>query len=86
MASRRVHVHHPHAEPCGGGDGAGDGVGNVVELQIEEDAIPASDEALDDGRPVAGEQTAADLEAADGAAKPVGERVRGLGGVDVKRD
>ena len=47
---------------------------------------PRADELLDDRRPVAGEQPAADLEAADGAAQRVGERARLVGGVDVERD
>ena len=48
-----VDVDHPDAEPRGRGDRAGDGVRDVVELQVEEDAIAARDELLDDARAVA---------------------------------
>ncbi len=56
-----------------------DGVRDVVELQIEKHAIAARDQFLDDRRPVAGEQAAADLEPADGAAKAVGQAPRFVG-------
>ena len=68
-----MHVHHPDAQPRGGRDGAGDGVWNVVELQIEKHAIAARHELFDEARPFAREEAAADLEAADGAAEAVRE-------------
>ena len=37
----RVHVHHPHAERRRRRHRLRDGVGNVVELQVEEDAVAA---------------------------------------------
>ena len=85
-AAGRVDVDHPDAEPRGRGDRAGDGVRDVVELQVEEHAIAAADQLFDERRAVAGEQPAADLEAADRAAQRVGERARLVGGVDVERD
>ena len=43
-AARRVHVDHPDAQRRGGRDGRRDGVGDVVELQIEEHAFAQRDE------------------------------------------
>ena len=57
-----------------GRDGGRHRVRNVVELQIEEDAVAALGERPHERRPFGGEQAAADLEAADGAAKRVGQR------------
>ena len=55
--------------------GAGDGVGDVVEFQVEKDADrPSSASCSDERRPLAREETAADLESADDAAQFVGER------------
>ena len=76
-AARRVHVDHPRAEPRRRRDRAGDGVRDVVELQVEEDAIAAARRASRTiAGPSRGEQLVADLEAADGAAQRVGERER----------
>jgi len=81
-----MNVHHPHAEPGGGCDRAGDGMGNVVEFQIEEHTIAAVCELLDQMRPLCGEQAAAYLESASDAAQPIGKRARVPSRVDVKRD
>ena len=85
-SAARVDVHHPHAESRRRGDGTGYGVRNVVELQIEKDAVAARDQLFDDRWAVAGEQAAADLESADRAAKPIGEAPRVIRRVDVERD
>ncbi len=60
--------------------------GNVVELQVEEDAIAAGDELLDDGRSVAREQPAADLEAADRSTERIGQCACFSGRIDVEGD
>ena len=65
---------------------AGDGVGNVVILQIEKDAIAALHQLVDQRRTDAGEQLFADLECADGAPQAVGEAARLGNSIDVKRD
>ena len=62
-APRRVHVDHPHAQRRCGLDGRRDGVGDVVELQIEEDAFAQRDDSPDDLWPLGGEEPAANLEA-----------------------
>ena len=50
-APGRVHVDHPHAERGGGRNGLRNGVGNIVELEIEEHAIAVLDERAHDGGP-----------------------------------
>jgi hypothetical protein len=57
-----------------------------VELQVEEYAIATPGELFDEPWTLAGEETASNLEAADGAAESIRQRP-GLGaGVDVQRD
>ncbi len=69
-----------------GADGSGDGVGNVVQLEIEEDGKAAVGEGGDDGRAFGNEQLEADLEPAAGGAETVGEG-ESRGGVGyVERD
>ena len=85
-AARGMHVDHPRAQPRGRTNRACDGVGDVVKLQIEEDAIASRGELLDDRRPQAGEQATADLETADRAAQRIGQRPRLSGRVDVESD
>ena len=50
-AARCVDVDHPHAERRGRGNRLRNGVGNVVELEIEEDAVSLVDEGADDEGP-----------------------------------
>src|ERR1035441_1079478 len=40
---------HAHAQRGGGAHGGGHGVGNVVELEVEEDGVAAPDERLENG-------------------------------------
>ena len=63
-----------------------DGVRDVVELQVEEDAVAAARQRADDVRAFGGEEPAADLEAADDAAQRVGQRDRRRAVLDVERN
>ena len=57
-----------------------------MEFQVEKHAIAAGDQFLDDRRPVAGEELAADLESADRAPQLIGQ-LPGLGErIDIERD
>jgi len=55
-AARGVDVEHGDAEVGGFGDGGGDGVGDVVELQVQKDFTAGGDEIADDLRAFGGEQ------------------------------
>ncbi len=57
-----------------------------MELQVEEDAIPALDERADDGRTLEREEALADLEAADLVAELVGQLERPGPAFDVECD
>jgi hypothetical protein len=81
-----VHVHHPAAERGGGRDRGRHGGGDVVELQVEEDAATAARQRADDIGTLGGEEPAADLEAADDIAQIVGERQRRGAVLDVERN
>lgn len=75
-----------NAEGCGGTDGAGDGVGNVMEFEVEEDGVAAPSNPIEDGWPSGDEEFQSDLEPADGAVELVDELERGGGVGIVKRD
>ena len=78
--------HHPHAEPGRRFHGAGDGVRDIVEFQIEKNPVALIDETPYQGRTLSGEELAAHLESADAPAQP-GRHFDGLDGVvDVERD
>ena len=64
--------------------GACHGVGNVVEFEVEKHPIAAAGELANHRRPGGGEQLLADLEAADRAAKRIGQRDRRSGRVDIQ--
>ena len=85
-AAARVHVDHPHAEPGRRRDGRRHGVGDVVELEVEEDAVAALGERPHHRRAFRREQPAADLESADRSAQRVGESQRLVARLDVERD
>ena len=85
-AAARVNVDHPDAQRCRRRDRRGDGVGNVVVLEIEEHAVAALGERADRARSFGGEQPAADLEAADAPAKRIGQFERAVVRFDVERD
>jgi hypothetical protein len=57
-----------------------------VKLEIEKNSIAAIRQRSDHVRSFGREQAAANLEAADGAAKRIRESRRALPGVDVERD
>src|SRR3954469_10693416 len=81
-----MNVEHPDAEPGCGPDGTCDGVRDVVKLQIEEHAVTARRELLDEPWSCGSEQAAADLEATDGSAQAIGHRPRVGHGVYVQGD
>jgi hypothetical protein len=70
----------------GGLDRLCDGVGNVVELQVEKNAEPLVGECADERGPLEREEPAADLDSADEAAKLRRELARARAGVDVEGD
>src|SRR5690606_17824208 len=72
-----MYVHHPHAQLGGRAHRVGGGVGNVMELEVEEDFKPLALERLHDGRPSCSEQLLAYLEAALGRVQTVGHGDRG---------
>ena len=72
-------VHHPDAQPRGRRDRSRDGLRNVVKLEIQEDAIAACDDRLDDRRTLAGEESISDFLPAEAAAKLLRQYER-LGG------
>jgi hypothetical protein len=81
-----VDVHHPHTEPRGFGNRRGDGVGDVVILQIEKNTVTSLNERANDGGTFGGEEPAADFEAAGNTGERFGESERAFPVVDVERD
>jgi len=78
----RMHVDHPRAQRGGGAAGAGNGVRDVVEFQVQENRQAQLVEAGDDRRPLRGEKFLADLHSAAAAAQAAGDRQRfGAGGI-----
>ena len=61
-AAGGVDGEHVHAEGSGGADGSGDGVGDVVEFEVEEDGMAALEEGLEDGGSGGDEELKADFE------------------------
>src|SRR5262249_31076915 len=86
QAARRVDVDHPHAKPRRSADGASDGVRDIVEFQIEEDAVALCDQFFDEPGTVAGEESGSNLESTDGAPQQIGETARLLEGIDIQRN
>ena len=81
-----MHVDHPDPEPGRRRNRPRDGVRDVVELQIEEHAVASRRELLDERRPLAGEQPAADLEAANDIPQAIRQAARVGRRIDVERD
>ncbi len=75
----RVHRHHEHVKPRRGSDGAGDGVGDVVEFQVEEHRHPEAGDLRNPRRAVGGEEFKPKLHRADMGTHLIGD-VGGLGG------
>ena len=73
-AARGVNVDHPDAERRRGRYRGRHRVGNVVKLEVEENAGAVGRERPDDIRAFGGEKTAADFEGADDVAEVVAER------------
>ena len=73
----------------GGGNGADrarDGVGDIVKLEVQEDAQAALPKPFDEGQTGGAEQLQADLNPAAAVAERVDQRQRGICGREVERD
>ncbi len=81
-----MHVDHPDAEPRGRGDRPGDGIRDVVVLQIEKHAVAARHKVGHERRAVAGEEPVADLEPSGDASKTIGQRERVGRRIDIEGD
>ena len=86
FAAARVHVDHPHAQPRGRAARAGDGVGDVVELEVEEHIEAALLQLLHHRRSRGDEELLADLHAAKLGIEARGDRERRLGIGEVQRN
>ena len=64
-----MHRHHPDAEPRGGGDSSGDGVGNVVKFQIQKNPVALFRESAHESGAFCGKQLAADFDSANASLK-----------------
>ena len=74
-----VDVDHVHAQRGGRTNRSGDGVGYVVELEVEKDTVAALEQRFNHGGAGGGEQLHADFEPGAGALKPLDERGGGGG-------
>ena len=77
---------HLHIKPGGRGHGLGDGVGDVMKFQVQEDQRARGPDLFDDVRPGAGEEFVADLESAADRRELVHEFQGGLGGRGIQGD
>src|SRR3972149_1290538 len=84
--AKRVHVEHPYAELRRRPAGAGDGVRNVVEFQVEENIETALREFFNQRRAGGSEQLLANLEPARAGFEARGERQRRVRGREIERD
>src|SRR5690606_27083647 len=78
-AAGNVDGEHVDVEGAGGLDGACDRGGDVVELEVQEDALAALLESTDDVGPRGGEELGADLVPVDGGADALHQVERGPG-------
>ncbi|MCY1182542.1 hypothetical protein D9M73_231070 [compost metagenome] len=81
-----MHVDHPHAHFRSRLDRHGRGVGNVVELEIQEYFEALGIERLDDIRGTTGEQFLADLDPAQLGVQLIGQLQRGVTGRKIQGD
>src|SRR6266699_1877110 len=77
-APRSVDVEHEDAQPHRLARGPLHGIGDIVELENEEDLAPALAHGLDGGRTEGGEELGADLEARHLAGEGVDESPRAI--------
>lgn len=84
-SAEAVHRHHPRAEPGRLPAGGGDGVGDVVKLEIEEHVETAPHKRLDEGRTRGAEKLEAHFQAAPSGRDPVDEREGRVGRGIVER-
>ena len=82
----RVEVHHIHVQRGQDGHGLFDGVGDVVQLEIEKDLVASGLDLADDGRALGVEQLHADLHERLFAGEAVEKRERFLLAVKVQGD
>jgi hypothetical protein len=69
-------IDHVHTEGCGGAHRSGYRVGNVVELQVEEDGMAALEQRFKDGGTSGREELHTYLKPAADILEPVGEGSR----------
>ena len=81
-----MEVHHIHVQRGQDGHGLFDGVGDVVQLEIEEDLVASGLDLADDGRALGVEQLHADLHERLFAGETVEKRERFLLAVKVQGD
>src|SRR6185436_9005721 len=82
--ARGMDIEHEDAEPHRLPRRPLHGIGNVVELEIEEDLATALAHGLHGGRAEGGEELGADLEAGDLAGEGVDEGHRAIDGIHVE--
>src|SRR5262249_19172896 len=86
LAAARLPAEPPRAHARSRAASARDGVGNVVELEVEEDFEAALVQALDDGRAFGDEELLADLYSAERRIEARGQRERRVRAGHVERD
>lgn len=79
-----VEGEHVDAQPGGRANGAGNGVGDIVELEVEEDAMAATQDGLEDRRARGDKELEANLEPRTGVVQPV-EKDGGSAGIRTSR-
>ncbi len=75
-STRGVNGHHADTEACGGANSAGNGVGNIMEFQVEEDGVAAIEERFEDGGTGGDEEFETNFEPDAGAFQAVEEIYR----------
>jgi hypothetical protein len=85
-AAGRVHIEHPNAEACRRRARTGNGVGDVVKLEIQKHVESARDEVADELGAGRYEQLLADLDAAMRRRQLRGERERFTAIREIQRD
>ncbi|ROL82053.1 hypothetical protein BLX41_03550 [Pseudomonas protegens] len=86
QAAGAMHVDHPHAHFCGSLDRHGGGVGNVVELQVQEHFETLVAKGPDNLGGTAGEQLLADFDPAQFRVQLIGQFQCGVTGGEIQGD
>ena len=86
QATGAMHVDHPHAHLRSGLDGHGGGVGNIVELEVQEHVETLVAQGADDFRCAAGEQLFTDFDPAQFRVQLIGQLQCGVTGREIQGD